>query len=734
MAVLGRERVLLASVMDATDVMLVYLDRDFNFVWVNQAYAETCRMTPESMLGKNHFVLYPHAENETIFRLVRDTGQPVFYKDKPFEFPDQPEREVTYWDWSLVADKDDNGQVIGLVFSLRETTSHVLALRAMRDGEICFRQMFERNDAVMLLVNPGSGNIEDANAAAGLFYGHPVAHLRKMRIEEINALPQTEIAGELARAAGEKSNYFIVPQRLASGELRTVEVHASPFDAEGRTLLLLVIHDITQRKLTEDALRENQQKLKLFIECAPAGIAMFDKEMRYLAVSRRFMEDYGIIGDVIGRGHYEIFPEIPERWREVLRRCLAGETLRCDEDSLLRPDGSVRWGRWEVRPWHSASGEIGGIILFTEDITERVQIKQALVDMNNKLLKEVDKRTEELAALTAHIQNISEMEKASLARELHDELGSILAGISMHIGLVKGKISDRDILDDFALIRDLLSQAARFTRGVVNQLYPTLLDRAGLTDAIQWQVSEYIKHTGIDVELALPEQQVNAEHAYMLATYRILQECLTNIAKHARASKVRIDMKIGSGWLELIISDNGMGLPAALNNEGHGILGMRERARHLGGSMELFGREGEGTTARLILPLASMPKGRKCRVLVVDDHEIIRDGIRSLLEDHTDEFSVGGEAGDGELAIRMAIAEEWDVVLLDIFLPKKNGLEVLEKIKAEKPDLPVIMLSSHSENEFGGIATLKGAACYVEKGETSKLVEMMRRVVSRQQS
>lgn len=131
---------LLESVMNTTDVMLVYLDLDFNFVWVNQAYADTCKMSPDEMAGKNHFVLYPHAENEAIFRRVRDTGQSVFFRDRPFEFLDQPERSVTYWDWSLSLDKGRHGEAKGLVFSLRETTDHVRSRNAIqhKDADLAF--------------------------------------------------------------------------------------------------------------------------------------------------------------------------------------------------------------------------------------------------------------------------------------------------------------------------------------------------------------------------------------------------------------------------------------------------------------------------------------------------------------------------------------------------------------------------------------------------------------------
>ena len=120
---LKKQHSILQKVMDgAKNIHLVYLDRDFNFVRVNEAYAKTCGYKPEEMIGKNHFSMYPHTENEAIFKRVRDTGKPFEIKDKQFVFPDQPERGVTFWDWSLLPVKDGSGKVEGLIFSLVETT------------------------------------------------------------------------------------------------------------------------------------------------------------------------------------------------------------------------------------------------------------------------------------------------------------------------------------------------------------------------------------------------------------------------------------------------------------------------------------------------------------------------------------------------------------------------------------------------------------------------------------
>ncbi len=144
-------------------------------------------------------------------------------------------------------------------------------------------------------------------------------------------------------------------------------------DPGGNPVLMRgTIQDITERKRVETDLRQSEELFQLFTQHAPAALAMFDRNMNYIAVSRRWCDDFGLrSADVLGRSHYEVFPDIPPRWLTVHRRALGGEIIKNDEDCFERSDGSVHWLRWEVRPWLTGTGTIGGIIVFTEEITAR---------------------------------------------------------------------------------------------------------------------------------------------------------------------------------------------------------------------------------------------------------------------------------------------------------------------------------------------------------------------------
>ena len=291
--------------------------------------------------------------------------------------------------------RDPEGRPMLLSGLAQRITEQKQAEAARAATEVRFRATFDQAPIGIAHVGPDGTYLRvnetfcrflgrDRATLLGLDY-HRLVHPEDLErdAEQKRAL----LAGDIARFSLEKR--YIRPDGTTLWGNLTVSLVR---DASGApSYFIAILEDISARRRAEAALRDREALFASLIANAPAGIAVLDRDMRYLAVSRRFLADFrqpGEPADLVGRSHYDVFADIPERWKQIHRRCLAAESVRSDSDIFPHPDGSADWLRWEIEPWRDSSGDVGGLVLCAQTITADVEAR-VLLESQSAVLRAI---------------------------------------------------------------------------------------------------------------------------------------------------------------------------------------------------------------------------------------------------------------------------------------------------------------------------------------------------------
>ncbi len=529
---------------------------------------------------------------------------------------------------------------------------------ALQTSEIRYRRLFETAHDGVLLLNPGTRKITDANPFMTKLLGYTHGQLVGKELFEIGLLKDEVASREMFRKLKRKHEvrYDDLPLKGRSGRQQEVEVVANLYQEDGHAVIQCNIRDITERKAADVALRASEKRYRTLFEMGPVAVYSCDASGLIQNFNHRAVELWGRkpatgTSDERFCGAFKLFHPDGRAMRhdqtpmaEVLRG--RKKTVRDAEVVIERPNGTRVSVVVNIRPLKNQRGEVTGAINCFYDITERKAAADAqrhidvLAASNRELSLEIAQRRaveaalkksehhyaelleksdfmqEQLRQLSRQILSTQEEERKRISRELHDVIAQTLTGINVRLAALKKAAAsntthlDRNIAETQRLVEKSVDLVHEFAR----ELRPAVLDDLGLIPALHTFVKLFSKRTHILIHLKVFAGVEQLDIAKRTALYRVAQEALTNVSRHAQASRVEVSIQKFADCVCMKINDNGKSFQVEHVLKGKGVkrlglLGMSERLEMIGGKFNIESAPGAGTTVTAKIPHGTLRGG-----------------------------------------------------------------------------------------------------------------------------
>ncbi len=546
------------------------------------------------------------------------------------------------------------------------------------------------------------------------------------------------------------------------GHYRWTEVRAVPVrNEEGRVAEWVGMHsDITARKRGEEALRQSEEDFRASFELAAVG------QTQVSAETGRFIRVNGRFSSLTGYDQAELLAMTPadlthpdDRPADLPRvaRLLKGESEEYHtEKRYVTKQQAIRWVRVSARLIRDADGRPLHTIAVVEDVTDRKEAEAALLRMTIELEHRVAERTKELTDsqqrlrdLASEVNLAEQRERRRLAAELHDYLAQLLVVGRIKLSQALQKLGPGSSREQIQEADEILDRSLTYTRSLVAQLIPPVLEQFGLCAAVLW-LGDEMRRRGLIVRVDVPSEAppLSIDQAALL--YQSTRELLMNVVKHAQVNEASVSVSFGEDRpLTVIVTDRGAGFDPAVAQvarDKFGLFSIRERMQALGGSFAIEAALGHGVCATMTLPLqpeaqakstgvasaaapvpalngtpSDVARASRIRVVLVDDHAMVREGLKSVLSAY-DDIEVVGEAGNGEEAVERARELAPHVIVMDVNMPKVDGVEATRRITQDHHDMIVIGLSVNASDHVSLAMRDAGAVTLLTKESAAELL------------
>lgn len=759
----------LRSFIKDAPTAIAMFDDQLRYIVASERCLQDFGLVDVPVTGRSHYELFPdiperwkavhrrclagaiEREEEDFFARGDGSGQWLRWETRPW-------RTVT-------------GAVGGLVMFSEDITVHVEARRATAESESRLMLALEASNAgVWLLDFVTQRTTADPRAMSML--GLPPAPDLPFS-EAMEPVHPDDRAGLTARL---EAMLATAGDDVWDEQFRVVHKDGSVRHIQGRgrgerdrdgvlRRLTGIILDVTERTRDVEALRAGKEQLQLALDAATAGSWVWNITADTLSGDRRYSTRFG--GDapqtytrdfVLGQFH----PDDQARVRATMDAVLVegGPNGWDVEYRVPQPDGSTIWllsiGRLtrdeDGKPLH-----VDGISL---DITARKKA-QSEIERSHAALRgyagELERRTMQLRQLMSDLTLAEQRTREQLAKTLHDDLQQLLFSAMLQLERVGRNAPDPAPV---TRVRRELEQATEAARSLSVELFPPALRRGGLSEALAWIAEWFGQKYGIAVTAEAQPEANPPEEAVRVLLFESVRELLFNAVKYSKADHVTLSSQVDAeGRLRISVADNGVGFdPAGILKPGRragglGLFGIRERLTFLGGQMDVDSAPGRGARFTLVVPFNAVQRRdsagvsvtdlaedtassqresdtarlteRPLRILLADDHTMVREALRELLAERP-EFLIVGEAVDGLDAIEQSRSLVPDVVIMDVSMPRLDGLEATRRIREELPFIRIFGLSTQEESSKLHAIEAAGADGYFAKGNgVGRMVERL---------
>jgi PAS domain S-box-containing protein len=620
-------RKLLEDVLERVSDGFVALDKNWYYTYVNEVAARMLqREKPADLLGKHIWTEYPEGIDQPFYRAyyrAMETQKPIYL-------------EEYYEPWDRWFENRIYPSPEGLTIYFTEITGRKQAeaeLRVERNklaGLLNFQAEMLDTAAIWINTLDNKGNITLWNKAAEQISGYKaeevMGHTGIWEWLYPDPAYRTEIMLKVREILeqGERVENFETKIKCKDGWQRIISWHSNSLSETGKIIGSIAIGaDITEHKNAQKKLQEWHDLMQYIIQHDPNAIAVFDNELRYIYVSRRFLEDYKLKDqNIIGKHHYEVFPEIPKRWRDVHERTLAGEIISSEDDFFKRADGSIDYVRWQCRPWHHSDGTVGGIVLYTEVVTERKKAEAALQKLNQELEDRIRERTVQLEAKNRELETFS----YSVSHDLKAPLRGIDGYSRLLLEDYAGKLDEegrtfvktiRNAVEQMSrLIDDLLT----YSRMEQQPWHGSTVNLRLLVQSVAAKRDGEVRLRGGSLNMEIPDVSVVIDPDGLNLILRNLLDNSLKFSSDAQPPVITIGCSTHEETFILWIRDNGIGFDMqhhdrifAIFNRLHraeeypgtgiGLAMVRKAVERMGGRVWAESEPGKGSTFYLEIPL-----------------------------------------------------------------------------------------------------------------------------------